>query len=160
VRERREDDALRERFQELRGEAAAPERVPGFASVMAGARAQADARAGLGVVHGGAAPGGRRAPSQGRLFRAGAWASAAVAATVAALLLTDRRPNDDVAFEQLVAAYSADVSAAAWRSPTSGLLDVPGMDLTRSVPSIGSPVRGLDPSTLPPRDGAPREENL
>lgn len=158
MRERREDDALRERFQELRGEVGARDRVPDFEAVMAGARALADAPLGLGVMQGGAAPDAPRA--RRRFFRAGAWASAAVAATVAALLITDRRPNDDAAFEQLVAAYSTQVSSAAWQSPTSGLLSVPGMDLTRSVPSVGSPVRGLDPSMLPPRDAAPREDTL
>lgn len=160
MNERREDDVLRERFRELRAESAAPGRVPDFGAMMARAHAQAEAHGGFAVVDGGAA---RTAPSsraRRRLLRAGAWASAAVAATVAALLLTGPRPNDDAAFEQLVAAYSAGVSSGALRSPTSGLLQVPGMDLTRSVPSIGSPLRGLDPSTLPPRDALPPEERL
>ena len=156
MNERRDDDALRERFRELRAEAVGPERVPDFDAMLAGGRARADARGALAVVDGGAAGGASLSGPRRRLFRAGAWASVAVAATVAALLLTDRRPSDDVAFEQLVAAYSADV-AGGLRSPTSGLLRVPGMDLTRSVPSIGAPLRGLDPSTLPARDALPEE---
>lgn len=158
--ERPEDDVLRERFQDLRVEAAGPARVPDFDVVIARARAQSDGRLGLAALEGGAPRAHPAAPSRRRFFQAGAWASAAVAATVAAVLLTDRGANDDAAFEELVASYAADVSAGALQSPTSGLLRVPGMDLTRSVPSIGSPVRGLDPSTLPPRDALPPEENL
>lgn len=150
------DDALRERFQELRGEAARPGQVPDFEAMLARARSGEAELPPLVVVDGAAASAGRSRLSYGRLARAGAWASAALAATVAGLLLTDRRPSDEAEFEQLVAAYSAD----AWRSPTSGLLEVPGMELTRSIPSIGGPVRGLDPSTLPEREPAPPEENL
>lgn len=160
MNERREDDVLRERFRELRAEASAPARVPDFDAMVARARAQADARAGLAVVDGGAPQAASASRPRLRFFRAGAWASVAVAATVAVLLMTDRRPDDEAAFEQLVAAYSADISAGGLRSPTSGLLQVPGMDLTRSVPSIGSPLHGLDPSTLPPREALPPEESL
>ena len=46
-----------------------------------------------------------------------------------------------------VAAFDAEFST--WRSPTSGLLNVPGIGLTRSVPSLGSSPRGLDPTRLP-----------
>ena len=160
MNERREDDALRERFRELRGEVAGGGRVPAFDAMMARARAQADVRASLRVMDGAPSGSAPAAPSGRRFYRAGAWASVAVAATVATVLLTTREPGDDAAFEQLVAAYTADVSGGAWQSPTSGLLDVPGMDLTRSVPSIGSPLRGLDPSTLPRRDVTSPEENL
>jgi hypothetical protein len=76
------------------------------------------------------------------------WASAAVAAALAGVLLFDRGPSEDEQFAELVAAYTADVSAGAWRSPTSGLLQVPGMELVRGVPSIGVPV--------PDAPGAPR----
>jgi hypothetical protein len=34
------------------------------------------------------------------------------------------------------------------------------MELTRSVPSIGGPVRGLDPATLPEPEPAQPEESL
>ena len=153
----REEDVLRERFQELRGEAAQPGRVPDFDAMLERARAEAASRPELTVEQGGAA-GGTSLPSVRRFARAGAWASLAVAATVAALLLTDRRPDGDAEFERLVAAWSSETAAGAWQSPTSGLLDVPGMELTRSIPSIGAPVRGLDPSTLPAREPSTREE--
>ncbi len=152
-----DDDGLRERFQELRGEAEQPVRVPDFGAMLAQARADGAARPSFEGVDGGDAA--RAAGTHRRFLRAGAWASAALAATVAGLLLTDRRPSDDD-FAQLVAAYAMDASGGAWRSPTSGLLAVPGMELTRSVPSIGAPVRGLDPSALPAPEAVAPEENL
>jgi hypothetical protein len=79
----------------------------------------------------------------------GAWGSAALAATVAGLLLVERGPSPDEEFARLVASYSTGAAAGLWRSPTSGLLAVPGMELTRSVPSIGLTLPDFDPSTLP-----------
>jgi hypothetical protein len=154
-----DDDGLRERFQELRDEAEQPVRVPDFGAMLAQARADGAARPSFEVVDGGASARARVAGTYRRFLRAGAWASAALAATVAGLLLTDRRPSDDD-FAQLVAAYATDASGGAWRSPTSGLLAVPGMELTRSVPSIGAPVKGLDPSTRLAPEAGPPEENL
>ena len=153
----REEDVLKERFEELRGEAAQPGRVPDFDAMLARARAEAASQPELTVVAGGATSGVAGRPSR-RLARAGAWATVAVAATLAGLLLTDRRPTGDAEFERLVTAWSSGVTAGSWASPTSALLDVPGMDLTRSIPSIGAPVRGLDPATLPARDPSIQEE--
>jgi len=155
----REQDGLRQRFGELRAEAERPGRVPEFGALMARARAEAEGQPRLGVIAGGSRARVSAAPGSRRLVRVGAWATAAVAATVATLVFTDRQPDPDAAFEQLVAAYSADLSGGAWESPTSSLLEVPGMDLTRSMPSIGSPVRGLDPSSLPPRESVLEERS-
>ncbi len=47
-----------------------------------------------------------------------------------------------------------------WESPTDGLLDVPGIELTRSVPAIGGPAIGLDPSTRPDASAARRRNDL
>jgi hypothetical protein len=141
------DEDLRARFGELR----AGTRSPSFESVLERAEAGAREQPALGIVQGGS--GSRR-----RLLRVGAWASAAIAATVAGLLLLDvdvtPGPSADeqfaelqfaeLRFAELVAAYSQDMSAGAWRSPTSGLLDVPGMELVRGVPSLGLPAVGLD----------------
>jgi hypothetical protein len=131
------DEDLRARFGELR----AGTRSPSFESVLERAVAAAREQPALGIVQGGS--GSRR-----RLLRVGAWASAAIAATVAGLLLLDGGAvpgsSADEQFEELVAAYSQDMSAGAWRSPTSGLLDVPGMELVRGVPSLGLPAVGLD----------------
>lgn len=153
-----DDDGLRERFQELRNEAEQPARLPDFGAMLAQARAGGAPRPSFEVVDGAGAARPRGGGTHRRFLRAGAWASAALAATVAGLLLTDRRPSDDD-FAQLVAAYTTDVSGGAWQSPTSGLLAVPGMELTRSVPSIGAPVRGLDPSVLPAPETVAPEEN-
>jgi hypothetical protein len=158
VTRQREDDGLRERFQELRGESARQGGLPDFDAMIARARAEATGRPTLGLLGGAAWRRGGPATDYRRLARAGAWASFAVAATVAGLLLTDRRPRE-AEFERLVAAYATDASAGAWRSPTASLLAVPGMELTRSMPSIGGPVRGLDPSTLPAREPAQEERS-
>ncbi|HET9948445.1 MAG TPA: hypothetical protein VFQ22_05965 [Longimicrobiales bacterium] len=149
------DVRLRQRFAELREETERSGRVPDARAMLARAAAEADARPDLRVAAGSAAGRTRRR----RLVRTGAWASAALAAAVAGLLLVRRGPSGDEEFARLVQAYAADASAGAWRSPTSRLLDVPGMELMRSVPSIGRPLPGLDPTTLPAPPEAVPEEN-
>jgi len=138
------DADLRGRFDELRAET----RAPSFQSVLERAAAEAREQPALGVVHGGS--GSRR-----HALKVGVWASAAIAATLAGLLLFDRGAvpgsSADEEFEELVAAYSQGMSAGAWQSPTSGLLDVPGMELVRGVPSLGLPSLGLDPAGGGPR---------
>jgi hypothetical protein len=128
------DEDLRARFDDLR----AGTRTPSFESVLERAAAEAREQPELGVVRGDL--GSRR-----RVLKVGVWASAAIAATLAGLLLFDRGgtpgSSADQQFEELVAAYSQDMSAGAWRSPTSGLLEVPGMELVRGVPSLGTGVR-------------------
>ena len=155
-----DDGRLRGRFGELRGETIESGRVPDFESMLATARADASSGPTLGVIEGGAPRVGSAPRAYRRYLRAGAWASAALAATVAGLMLTDRRPRNDDEFLRIVAAYTDNVSGGAWRSPTSQLLEVPGMELGRSVPQVGGPVRGLDPATLPPPEPVPPEENL
>ena len=133
------DEDLRARFGELRAQA--DRRAPSFGTIMERAAAEARAQPTLQVVRGGWI-------SRRRVVRVGAWASAAVAAALAGVLLVDRGPSEDEQFAELVASYTADLSAGAWRSPTSGLLQVPGMELVRGVPSIGV--------TAPDAPGAPR----
>ena len=148
------DDALQDRFRQLRTETERVGGVPEFRGVLARAEAQAEVRPALEVIAGGASY------SRRRLVRVGAWASAALAATVAGLLLVDGEPSQEEEFARLVAAYSSDVSAGARRSPTSGLLQVPGIELVRSVPSISTSVPGVDPGLAPepaPTPG-PRED--
>jgi len=159
VNDVRDDDLLRERFLELRAEASEPGRVPDFRAMLGAARAEAAGRPTLGVLDGGEARAGRARSGGRRLFRAGAWASAALAATVAGLLLFDGRSGDDDEFVQVVMAYSSDASGGAWQSPTSGLLEFPGVELVRSVPSLGAPLRGLDSTTLPASPTTPGEVN-
>ena len=125
------DGDLRARFGELRADA--ERRTPSFRAVMERAADQARAQPTLAVISGGST-------SRRRALKVGAWASAAVAAALAGVLLVERGPSEDEQFVELVAAYTADVSGGAWRSPTSGLLQVPGIDLVRALPSIGLPV--------------------
>jgi hypothetical protein len=148
--ESRVEEDLRRRFQELRAGTGAGRR-PEFGAVMARAGAAADARPALEVVRGGRV-GSRRWVLVG---------ASALAATVAGLLLVDRGPSSDEDFARLVAAYSSESAAGAWRSPTSGLLAVPGMELTRAVPTIGVSVPGLEAGALPPEaapSAGPRED--
>jgi hypothetical protein len=133
------DEDLRARFEDLRAET----RGPSFANVLERAAAEVREQPELGLVRG-------RSGSRRRFAKVGAWASAAIAATVAGLLLLDgdltTTASDDDRFAELVAAYSQDRATGAWRSPTSGLLDVPGMELVRGVPSLGLPAIELAPS--------------
>jgi hypothetical protein len=128
---RQGDQDLRGRFDELRAETASPS----FAAVLERAAADAREQPALGVVL------GAGTGTRGRILKVGAWGSAAIAATVAGLLLFDgsatSTANADEEFADLIASYSADMSSGAWRSPTSALLEVPGIELIRSVPSIG-----------------------
>lgn len=152
--ESRLDEDLEERFAELRAATGSPGRVPEFGAVLARAEASSTTRPALQVVAGG------MVRTRRRWVRVGAWGSAALAAAVTGLLLIERGPGPDEEFARLVASYASESAAGAWRSPTSGLLAVPGMELTRSVPAIGSTIPPFDPSTLPePTSGpGPRED--
>ena len=141
------DDRTRQDFQRLRSETEASSRVPDFEAMLARARADAARMPALEVVEGGGRSGPERRRRRALLL--GGWASAAAAAVLAAILLVDRGPSADAEFERLVASYASDASGGAWRSPTSGFLDVPGMELVRSVPSVGTSIRGLDPAQGP-----------
>jgi hypothetical protein len=145
------DEALRERFQELRTATQESGGVPEFSAIMARAEAAVATQPALEVVTGGAV--GSR-----RWMRLGAWGSVALAATVAGLLLVRSGPTPDEEFARLVASYSSEVSAGAWRSPTSGLLEVPGMDLMRSMPSIGAPLPQYDVIESPEPGAALRDD--
>ena len=143
--QRHDDDRLREEFGRLRSETEGSARVPEFRAMLEKAKADAVASPELRVVQGGRSDAGARGR---RIVRIGGWASAAVAAGVAAVLLVGGPADADREFERLVAAYSANASSGAWQSPTSRLLNVPGMNLTRSVPSLGAAIRGIDPDEL------------
>lgn len=62
----------------------------------------------------------------------------AVAAALVVLLVPGAR-DPELEFERLVSAYGA--TASTLRSPTSRLLEVPGLELVRSLPAIGVPRR-------------------
>ena len=141
-----DEDRLRDEFRQLRSETERQGRVPDFGAMMARAKADAAQQPELELVVGRAEDGPRE--RRRRALVMGGWASAALAAAIAGVLLVPGQSDADAEFERLVASYSSDI-AGAWASPTSSLMNVPGMNLTRSVPSVGGAVRGLDPSTLP-----------
>jgi hypothetical protein len=147
---------MRETFQALRAETGQAGCVPDFDSTLAEARRRAAASPALQVVQGGTDR-TDRAATRRRLVRA-AGTSVVLAASVAGLLLMTRAPSGEDDFERLVAAYASVGAGGAWSSPTQALLDVPGRELMRSVPSIGGPVRGIDRADLPPRP-TPEEVN-
>jgi hypothetical protein len=134
-----EHDALRDEFHRLRARTEEPGSVPDFGAMMA--RAKADAVRAPSSI----AP--RRRPRRALVL--GGWATAALAAAFAGLLLVDRAGSDDEAFERLVASYATDVAGGAWASPTAALLDVPGRSLTRSMPAVGMSSREWSPGTAP-----------
>ena len=119
-----EPDDLRERFQAMKRADAG--RVPAFQALMDRARAPSNAPA----------PPVRRlsTPFRTRL----AWAAGLAAAAVVALVVVPRArsSNEDAAFEQAVRTFSASPAMGAWRSPTDGLLDVPGNRLISTTPSV------------------------
>ena len=136
----RENDALRDAYQRLRSETEGSARVPDFGAMMARAKEEA-ARPSMAVVAGRGRP--RRA------LVVGGWATVALAAAIAGILLVDSRGGgDEQRFEHLVATYTADAAGGVWTSPTAGLLDVPGMSFTRSMPSVGDPLRDFDPRAV------------
>lgn len=158
---------LREEFDALRRDAGRSGRVPDFDAMMARAKDEVVSRPALEVVAGGAArssdaakPGSDERTGDGvrarrRVVRIGGWVSLATAAVAAGLLLVQnptRGLDADAEFERLVAAYSADAAAGAWRSPTDGLLDMPGLDLG-AVPSVGGSLRDTNSNDAPAPDG-------
>ncbi len=142
-----EERELRERFARLKGDLER-EGAPSFRAMLERARADAAVQAGGAEQADGAAqahgpPRAAPARDRRRWLRVGGWASVAAAAALAGLLITQQRAdaNADAEFERLVASF--DASAGSWQSPTAALLEVPGSDLMRSMPSVGATVPSL-----------------
>lgn len=166
---RPDDDLIKERFDQLRQDVERGGGVPDFRAMMDRARQEAADAPSLQVIgpDAPAAPSGpghdalrparhanHRGATRRRALLLGGWASVAMAAAVAALLLTGGEDSGDEEFDALVAAFATDATTGAWRSPTSRLLDVPGVELLGSVPSIGGSLRGLDPARQPAVQGS------
>ena len=119
-------DDLRERYQAMKRADAG--RAPAFQALMARAREQSNAPASS----------VRRLPTP--VLKRLAWGGAAALAAAAVIALVvvprTRASNDDAAFEQAVRTFSASPAMGAWRSPTDGLLDVPGNRLISTTPSV------------------------
>jgi hypothetical protein len=139
MNDQRLDPDLGKLFQELRAEDQAG--TPSFANMMA--RAKEDA-ASLGVGRSSPAGHGRRSRELRRL----AWGGSLLAAAAAAvLLLLPDSGTTEAEFEMAVRAFSTHPAGGAWRSPTDGLLDLPGSNVLSTLPSVGSPPWPLGPGT-------------
>lgn len=144
------EEALRERFQALRAEDRRG--APDVAAMLERARAEIDtSRALLGErpepldslskldepVEVISFP-----PSRVRLpLLVGTLAAAAFAG----LMFIGQGTTDD--FDMIVQQYAQGRSTGLWESPTAGLMDVPGMEFVRAMPSVG---RGLGTSLTAP----------
>jgi hypothetical protein len=128
-----DDDRIREEFRVLRADTERPRGVPDFQALMA--RAKVEASTGPAPRH--------------SFVRIGGWVSLAAAAAVAGLFfLNPSLTDEDARFESLVTAFASDAATGAWQSPTSTLLEIPGLDLG-TVPSIGGSIRGVEPAGSP-----------
>ena len=114
----RDDHQLRNGFEALRREDAAG--TPPFGATVAGARAR------------------QATVPRHRALRLAA-AAVAVVAVVAVVVVSIWRERDGVRLQ-------IDLATVRWRAPTDFLLKLPGDELLRSVPQLGS--RGLDRRTL------------
>jgi hypothetical protein len=118
------DSELRARFDVLKRIDA--ERAPAFTDIMARARSElADVTT---------------ARNEWTLLarRYGWLGGLAAAAVIVALVALPRRESQEAAFERAVRAFHSDSALGAWRSPTDGLLDLPGGRLIATTPSIST----------------------
>ena len=88
-----------------------------------------------------------------RLPRRLAWGGSLLATAAAAVLLLVQIPGaSDSEFERVVNAFSADPASGAWKSPTDALLDVPGVEILSTLPSLGSSRWLMNPRPSPKRN--------
>lgn len=122
------DPKLKALFQELR--AADEERAPGFRELWAGLQEQ--------TVERPLAPETEKR-AMGRFPRRLAWGGSllAAAAAGAALFLLSTRGASETDFVNAVRAFSTSPAGGAWRSPTDGLLSLPGAEVLRTRPKLG-----------------------
>jgi hypothetical protein len=127
--DRHQDPELRARFEALKRVDAG--RAPAFADVWTQAQDE---------LAGGAREAPRRDWAGWRVSaRRYGWAGGlAVAATIAALIVIPRFQSNEDAFVQAVRAFEANPALGGWRSPTDGLLDLPGSRLISTIPSMGT----------------------
>ncbi|MCA9737993.1 MAG: hypothetical protein R3E98_21470 [Gemmatimonadota bacterium] len=116
------DSDLRARFQRLRSEER--DAAPDFAAMMEDVRTR---------TTGGVGP---TAPRRHRMRWWWAGGSLVAAAAAAAVLWVGPELQAEREFERTVREYSR--TTAGMRLPTDGLLDMPGLEITRTLPNIGS----------------------
>ena len=138
----RKDQQLRSLFRRLQDRDQG--RVPDFESLMARAREEAS-RSGMDIRSPGTNP--------RHMKRRFAWGGSLVAAAAAVVLLFVGLPGtSDSEFVDVVQTFSSNPASGAWKSPTDGLLDLPGKEILNTVPSISSRRWLLDPSGNPRRN--------
>ena len=121
------DSELRARFDVLKRIDA--EHAPAFSDVMARARAEVADATPVTIT---------RSEWSLRARRYGWLGGLAAAATIVALIALPRRESEEAAFERAVRAFHSDSALGAWRSPTDGLLDLPGGRLIATTPSLST----------------------
>ena len=124
--DRPQDPELRARFEEQKRVDAS--QAPSFATVMARTQAELAQDAGSTAAR----------DTRVRWRRYGLTGALAAAAAIAALIVIPRANSGDDAFEQAVRAFQNDPALGAWRSPTDGLLQLPGNQLMSTIPRVGS----------------------
>lgn len=116
----RADQDLEARFEHLRAEYRAS--TPDFDAMVAAAH---DPQANVVPIS-----------SHRRWRRWSAFGGGLVAAAAAALLIIGPDTTSDQDFADLVNSYAANT---AWTAPTDGLLELPGSEVLRTMPSIAMP---------------------
>jgi len=141
---------MRDDFLGLRTHVERAGAIPEFEAMMVRAHHEAEGRPALELADGGAGASDSERGARRRLTRVGGWMSLAAAAAAAGLLFVGPPTSDaDAEFQNLVVAFSTDGASGAWRSPTSSLLNLPGLDLG-AVPSVsefmprGDALRSVD----------------
>ena len=124
--DRQQDPELRTRFQEQKRDDAS--QAPSFATVMARVQEELAHDADSTTVR----------DQRVRWRRYGLTGALAAAAAIAALIVITRANGGDDAFEQAVRAFQTEPALGAWRSPTDGLLQLPGNQLMTSIPRVGT----------------------
>ena len=121
-----DDSELRAQFDALKRIDAG--RAPAFAEVMARSRSELADRT----------PATTRTEWRLVARRYGWLGGLAAAATIVALIALPRRESQEAAFERAVRSFHSSSALGAWRSPTDGLLDLPGSRLITTTPSIST----------------------
>jgi len=135
-----EERDLRQLFQVMK--ALDQARTPDFGAMLRRARAREGTADPAPREAEGWAPGrggwGRRWERAWGWRRTG-WAGGLLAAAAVAGLLLVRSPGtSDAEFERVVRAFTTDPAGGAWRSPTDGLLELPGKKMLSTRPSVGT----------------------
>ncbi len=129
------EDSLRTTFQTLRSEDR--QRTPDVLGMLEKARLEAKASTESIPVA------AEVVAARHRLSFRETWPLAAgvlFAAAFAGLMFVGQGEVDE--FDAVVMAYSQTRSTGLWSSPTAGLLEVPGMEMIRSMPELGGSLDG------------------